>query len=257
MQREGVEKHQKLAEQVAARFSVLPEVEAVALAGSSVCNTTDSEADVDIYVYSQIDILPEIRHEIASGFSEQATINDFWGPGNEWFDPETGIHVDVMFWTVDWIEEQLDRVLVRHQARVGYSTCFWYTVRQSRMLFDRKGWFQQLQVMAQQPYPEPLVHAIIANNYPILRDNPSAYLHQLEKAVRRGDLVSVNHRVAAFLASYFDIVFAVNRLPHPGEKRLLTYAEKHCPKLPPGVRQQIESLIHASVGEGIGGCLMR
>ena len=114
------------------------------------------------------------------------------------------------------------------------------------MLFDRKGWFQQLQVMAQQPYPEPVVHAIIANNYPILRDNPSAYLHQLEKAVRRGDLVGVNHRVAAFLASYFDILFAINRLPHPGEKRLLAYAEKHCPKLPPGMRQQIESLIHAS-----------
>ena len=99
--------------------------------------------------------------------------------------------------------------------------------------------------MAQQPYPEPLVPIIIAQNYPILRRNESAYFFQLEKAVVRHDPVSVNHRVAAFLASYFDILFAVNRLPHPGEKRLIEWAEKHCTLLPDDMSHQVNTLIRA------------
>lgn len=45
-------------------------------------------------------------------------------------------------------------------------------------------------------------------------------------------MVSVNHRMAAFVASYFDIVFAINRLPHPGEKRLIQIAKRDCTVIP-------------------------
>jgi hypothetical protein len=53
----------------------------------------------------------------------------------------------------------------------------------------------------------------------------------------RGDAVSVNHRAAAFLASAFDVIFALNRVLHPGEKRLVSYVEASCPLRPDGFRE--------------------
>jgi hypothetical protein len=185
---------------------------------------SDENSDIDLYVYVTADIPLDVRAGIAAGSLRTEIGNTTWEPGDEWIDDETGISVDVMYRHVRWIEEQLDRELIRHEASVGYSTCFWYNVLHSRALFDRTGWFAELQRRAGQPYPEELKRAIIAKNYRLLRDAQSSYLHQIELAVKREDPVSVNHRVAALLASYFDVLFALNELPHPGEKRLLQHA---------------------------------
>jgi hypothetical protein len=172
--------------------------------------------------------------------------NRFWEPGDEWVDGPTGIAMDVMYRPPEWIEEQLARSLERCEASVGFSTCFWYNVLHSIPLYDPAGWYAQLQHKADQPYPDDLRRAVVAKNFPILRDNLSAYAHQIEKARGRGDLVSLNHRTAAFLASYFDILFALNRQPHPGEKRLVEWVEKICPIRPAGLGEQVEALITAT-----------
>ena len=44
--------------------------------------------------------------------------------------------------------------------------------------------------------------------------------------------MSVNHRVTEFLASYFDIIFALNEIKHPGEKRMQEICSKECKILP-------------------------
>jgi hypothetical protein len=118
-------------------------------------------------------------------------------------------------------------------------------VLHSQALFDRDGWFASLQARARQPYPDGLRRAIIAKNHPILRRTLSSYMQQLELAIQRDDHHSVNHRVAALLASYFDILFALNRQPHPGEKRLVSYAEALCPLRPPALAQQVEAVAAA------------
>jgi hypothetical protein len=236
-----------LAERVALQFASLPQVEAVAQAGSRSSELADAESDVDLYVYVTEDIPLEVRAEIASGSPRAEIGNATWEPGDEWIDAETGTSVDVMYRHLGWIEEQLDRVLVRHKASVGYSTCFWYNVLYSQILFDRTGWFEALQRRARRSYPKELRRAIIAKNYPLLRRNQSSYLHQIALAVMREDLVSVNHRVAALLASYFDVLFALNELQHPGEKRLIRYAKKGCAKLPAEMERQVTELVE-SVG---------
>ena len=54
----------------------------------------------------------------------------------------------------------------------------------------------------------------------------------IKKAILRNDVNSVNHREAAFIASYFDIIFALNEQLHPGEKRLIQFAKNNCKILP-------------------------
>ena len=56
---------------------------------------------------------------------------------------------------------------------------------------------------------------------------------ELQKTLEeRNDVNSVNHREAAFIASYFDIIFALNEQLHPGEKRLIQFAKNNCKILP-------------------------
>ena len=237
-----------VAERLARRFAAPPQVEAVALAGSRTLEFADEDSDVDLYVYVREDIPLDVRTEIAAGSPRAEIGNATWEPGDEWIDGETGVAVDVMYRHVRWIEEQLDRVLVRHEASVGYSTCFWYNVLHSQPLFDHTGWFAALQGSAQVGYPPQLKRAIVAKNYPLLRRNQSSYLHQIELAVKRNDPLSVNHRVAALLASYFDVLFAVNELPHPGEKRLLQHAAR-CATTPREMDRQVREVV-AAVGDG-------
>jgi hypothetical protein len=231
---------------VRSHYCKLPQVEAVALGGSQAVGMGDHASDIDLYVYVSAEIPIDVRAGIATARAEYAEVdNRFWEPGDEWIEADTGIHVDVMFRPMAWIEDQLDRVLRRHEASVGYSTCLWYNVQSSQALYDRHGWFQRLQRIAGQPYPEGLRRAIVAKNHSILRRNVSSYLAQIERAVGRGDLVSVNHRTVALLASYFDILFALNRLPHPGEKRLVDIALSRCAQVPVGMREGVHGLIQA------------
>jgi hypothetical protein len=236
-----------LAASVAAAFANLPAVAAVALAGSGATGAADEQSDVDLYVYAGAPVAMADRVAIATGFATRAEVgNDFWEPGDEWIDTQTGRHVDIMYRTPDWIEEQLKRVLVRHEASVGYSTCFWHNVLHSTPLFDRSGWYRGLQATAARPYPQPLRQAIIARNHPILRQTLSSYRAQIERAVRRGDSVSIQHRVTALLASYFDVLFAANELPHPGEKRLLQFAATRCAKIPVDMESHLNALLETA-----------
>ena len=232
-------------------FAELPQVEAVALGGSRSGTHADAASDFDIYVCTDDAILLETRRNIIERFGEASAADlgfDFFGPGDEWQDAGTGIHFDAMYFGLEWLKEQVERPLKHHQPSLGYSTAFAYTVSRSRILYDPQGKFAALQKVASAPYPEALREAIVRYNHPLLRETISSYSAQLKKAVARNDLVSVNHRLAALLASYFDILFAVNRALHPGEKRLLRLAGE-LPSLPENLEQDVTEMLSASGAE--------
>jgi catechol 2,3-dioxygenase-like lactoylglutathione lyase family enzyme len=218
-------------------FGELPQVLAVVLAGSRAAATSDLASDFDLYVYRLRRVPVDFRRTL---LGESAEIdNSFWETGDEWSDPSTGTQIDIMYRSPEWIEAQLDRVLSRQEASLGYTTCFWYNVVHSEALFDPRGWYQELQDRGRVGYPEGLRRAVLMKNWPVLRRNHSSYRHQIELALNRGDIVSVQHRVTAFLASFFDVWFALERQPHPGESRLLSH-------LPEPWASLVRALTHAS-----------
>ena len=58
--------------------------------------------------------------------------------------------------------------------------------------------------------------------------------------------MSVNHRLTELLAGYFDVLFALNRVLHPGEKRLLELAAEHCVLVPTNMRAHLEKALQAA-----------
>ncbi len=240
--------HLKLAQQIADLFAALPQVESIALAGSrgSEAGISDNASDIDLYVYTRSEIPLEDRVSIVerSGGASQSSLNlNYWGPGDEWLNAPTGIEIDIVYFDAVWMEVQVSQVIEKHQASMGYTTCFWRTIRHSIVFHDPRGWFSKLQQQCQAEYPEDLRQNIVTLNHPLLRSIIPSYAYQIEKAAKRRDLVSINHRLAALFASYFDILFAVNRQLHPGEKRMVEFALNHCKLLPESIEADITSLL--------------
>jgi hypothetical protein len=248
--------HIDLARRLGAMYAALPTVEAVAVAGSRGEGATpDPASDLDLYVYTRGEVpLAERAHVVdASGGASRLDLDQaYWGPSDGWIQAGSGIEVDVVYFGADWMAGELDRVLVRHEPSLGYTTCLWHTMARSIPIEDRRGWLATQQARARVPYPEPLRRAIVAYNHPALRGIITALGSQLAKAARRGDLVSVNHRLAALLASYFDIVFAANRVTHPGEKRLVELAQARCERTPESMATDVTELLATATADPAG-----
>jgi predicted nucleotidyltransferase len=232
-------------EAAVAALANLPDVACVMLAGSRATGTSDETSDYDLYVYSDRDIAADARRVwLAPCCGAMEWDNRFWEPGDEG-ELADGVPVDIMYRRFDGFEDSLARVVETCEASVGYTTCFWASLLASRILFDRAGRGAALKARFSVAYPAALQRAIVAKNLPLIAGIRSSYLHQIEKALRRADAVSVSHRVAALLASWFDVVFAVHAAPHPGEKRLLAHLAA-LPDVPHDAARDIVALLAAA-----------
>ena len=233
------------------KYAKLDEVEAVALGGSSAAKTSDKSSDTDIYIFVRNNISLEVRERLVKDISSKYEVGgEYFGPGDEYYVDDLECQLDIMYWNVNWFEDVVNNVWFKHYPSNGYTTCFLYTLNNFNIFYDKTGWLKSLQEKINTPYPKELKQNIIERNVKLMKEKPFAsYYEQIQKAVQRNDIVSVNHRIAAFLASYFDVIFALNEMLHPGEKRLINYVKTNCKIVPKNFEDNINKLLTSDYKE--------
>lgn len=227
-------------------FEKYDEVDCIALGGSRSTGESDEKSDFDVYVYCEGGGLSAEQKKAAveENCSQCEIENHYWELEDNCVLYD-GAGLDIIYRSVDEFEGYLKFVVEEGNAFNGYTTCFWHNIINSRVLFDKSGRFTKLQERYTIPYPEELRKNIIEKNRKLLSGVLPSYDMQIKKAENRGDIVSVHHRTTEFLASYFDIIFALNRMTHPGEKRLVQLCKKHCKILPANFEENISALLKA------------
>ena len=223
-------------------FAALPQVEAIALGGSRAGEFFDEKSDYDLYIYCTSIPDESLRRPILEANCQYMEVgNHFWELEDDCTFKD-GVDIDILYRNLEYFGNDVSAVVEQHYAHNGYTTCMWHNLLHSKILYDPQGKLAALQRRFDIPYPHALRTNIISQNMRLLTENLPSYDMQIKKAMGRGDLVSVNHRTAAYLESYFDVLFAYNRLTHPGEKRMVSYALTHAKALPAHFEEDLAAL---------------
>lgn len=224
-------------------FATLPEVEAVALGGSRAGADYDEKSDYDLYIYCTSIPYESMRKRILGKCCQYMEIgNSFWELEDD-CTLKDGVDIDILYRNIEDFSQTIRSVVEEHTAYNGYTTCMWHNLLHSRILYDKNGELESLQNKYRISYPDELRDNIIHKNLRLLTGNLPSYDVQIKKAFARKDMVSVNHRTAAFLESYFDIIFAMNKLTHPGEKRMVQNAKEQAKILPAAFEENLDKLL--------------
>ena len=228
--------------QLFAELSAVPEIEAIALGGSRAGTHFDEKSDYDIYLYCTAPVSEDTRRRILSKYCSYVEYsNQFW----ETEDNGTlnnGIDFDLLLRDLDDFTAGVARVVEQFQPSNAYTTCMWHNLLTCKIIYDRDGRLAEAKKRFDVPYPPQLKANIIHQNLRLLHGNLPSYDGQILKAVKRQDEVSICHRTAAFMESYFDILWALNEKTHPGEKRLVSLCTENCQILPANFQENIRIL---------------
>lgn len=217
-------------------------VEAVALGGSRAGDRYDEKSDYDIYLYCRGPVDEEKRRELLKRYCSHMEIGNHYWELEDNCTLSSGVDIDILYRRLEDFVEGVAQVVEGHQAHNGYTTCMWHNLLTCRVLYDPHGKLQAAKKRFDVAYPQALRENIIIRNRKLLGGCLPSYDLQIQKAAGRMDQVSLCHRTAAFMESYFDVIFALNRLTHPGEKRLVSLCRERCSLLPERFEENIEAL---------------
>lgn len=231
----------RMPEKLFEELAQLDQVEAVVLGGSRAGEHYDQDSDYDVYVYLKAPIAPEIREKLLGKYCSYMEIqNQFWEVEDDCV-LNNGIEIEFIYRSLDDFDKDLQKVVIEHQPQNAYTTCMWYNLLHSKVLYDQENRYTALQNKYQIPYPANLKRNIIERQSLLLEKSLPAFSKQIKKALKRKDILALNHRSSEFFASYFDLLFALNEQLHPGEKRMLSYAKENCALLPQDFEANIQT----------------
>ena len=227
------------------------DIDAIVLSGSKTSLINDEMSDYDIYIYSKEKVNIETRKNFIEKYSSYYELgNDYFEHGDEFIIDD--ICFDFTYRDLSFAENEINYVWRECNSKIGYTTAFLYNIKNSKIIYDKDSKFQNIQNELNKEYPDKLKENIIKKNLAVMKDKKCAsFFEQLEKAIKRKDIVSVNHRVSAILTSYFDILFALNKELHPGEKKLIKYVYKLCKLIPENFENDIANIINGGLNENI------
>ncbi|MBQ7505589.1 MAG: DUF4037 domain-containing protein [Ruminococcus sp.] len=223
-------------------YKNLKEVEAIALGGSRAGAEYDEKSDYDVYLYISESIDESERRGILKEYCDVIELgNHFWETEDNCV-LKNGTDIDILYRNLDEFINDVADVAEKHNPRNAYTTCMWHNLKTCKIIFDRNGRLEKAKERFDIPYPPELKKNIIENNMRLLHNSLPAYDKQIIKAAQRGDLNSVNHRVTGFMEAYFDLIFALNEMTHPGEKRLVKICKAQCKILPKDFEENINAV---------------
>ena len=227
------------------------DIDAIVLSGSKTSLINDEMSDYDIYIYSKEKVNIETRKNFIEKYSSYYELgNDYFEYGDEFIIDD--ICFDFTYRDLSFAENEINYVWRECNSKIGYTTAFLYNIKNSKIIYDKDSKFQNIQNELNKEYPDKLKENIIKKNLAVMKDKKCAsFFEQLEKAIKRKDIVSVNHRVSAILTSYFDILLALNKELHPGEKKLIKYVYKLCKLIPENFEDDIANIINGGLNENI------
>ncbi len=216
-------------------------VELIMLGGSRAVGEYDETSDYDIYVYAKGNIpLKDRQKALAPYFQYIEWGNQFWEEEDDGI-LINGQEVEIIYRDIRFINDKLNDTFVEYKQGYGYSTCFIFNILKSVVIYDKHRIMPRIKDKYND-YPQSLKNRIINENIQLIDDKMPSLLFQIEKAVNRGDLISINHRLATYLEIYIDILFAINEQFHPGEKRLLKYIAD-LPIKPENIENNIKNIL--------------
>lgn len=231
-------------------FKSIPEVEAIVLGGSRGKQQGDSLSDYDIYVYSVKPIDVELRKEIIGPHVSLMEYN------HQFFETEddgilhNGVGIEFIYRNLNDFKSMMVRLFDGHVNR-GYSTCFLDNLLTTKIIYDKQGSYKTLQEAYRFKDRTALYQQVIRQNIPLLYGTQPNYFDQIVKAVKRQDTVAVNHRLTEYFSLFFDTLFAINQVNHPGEKRMLEKALS-LPKQPKDLKKTVDNVFeNITTGEFI------